>query len=87
MTIILDFINVDTKKKLFSLFNENFCFNEECNNLDALYDELTSISDEYEIIIKNIDVCFNVLGNYINVLKTVLNDVEKECENIHIVYE
>ena len=34
MKVILDFINVDTKAKLFSLFNEKFNFNEDCNNLD-----------------------------------------------------
>ena len=87
MKVILDFINVDTKAKLFSLFNEKFNFNEDCNNLDALYDELTCICDEVQIIIKNIDNCNITLGNYTNALKTVLKDVEQECENIHILYE
>ena len=76
MKVILDFINVDTKAKLFYLFNDNFNFNEDCNNLDALYDELTSICDDVQIIIKNIDKCNNTLGNYANALKTVLKDVE-----------
>ena len=87
MRVVLDFINIDTKQKLFSLFNNNFSFNEECYNLDALHDELTSICIETEIVIKNIDDCLNSLGDYINILKNVFKDVEEECENIHIVYE
>ena len=52
MKVILDFINVDTKAKLFYLFNDNFNFNEDCNNLDALYDCLSE-DPNYEFEIKD----------------------------------
>ena len=87
MKFVLDFSQVNDKKELFELINYSFKFEEKCTNLDALYDELTSIVDDYTIIIKNIDNALIKLGNYINILRQVLTDCEIECENIHILYE
>jgi len=87
MTIILDLFNVTNKKELFELINHKFKFEEQCTNLDALYDELTSMTSEYKIIIKNIDKAKECINDYINIFIQVLNDCEQECNNIHILYD
>lgn len=87
MTIILDLLNVTSKKELFELINQTFKFENQCTNLDALYDELTSMTSEYKIIIKNIDKAKESINDYINIFVHVLNDCEYECNNIHILYD
>lgn len=82
MIIELDLQNVFNKDQLHSLIQNKFLFEDYGYNLDSLYDQLTSLTDDIQIIIKNKNN-----NNYIDVFLKLLSDVEKECDNIKIIYK
>lgn len=82
MIIELDLQNVFNKDQLHSLIQNKFLFEDYGYNLDSLYDQLTSLTDDIQIIINNKNN-----NNYINIFLKLLSDVEKECDNIKIIYK
>ena len=62
MIVILDFENINTRAQFYELINSKFEFEYTHSNLDSLYDELTCICYELDIIIKNLDNSLIVLG-------------------------
>lgn len=82
MIIELDLQNVSNKDQLHSLIQNKFLFEDYGYNLDSLYDQLTSLTDDIQIIIKNKNN-----NNYIDIFLKLLSDVEKECDNIKIIYK
>lgn len=82
MIIELDLQNVFNKDQLHSLIQNKFLFEDYGYNLDSLYDQLTSLTDDIQIIIKNKNN-----NNYIDIFLKLLSDVEKECDNIKIIYK
>lgn len=82
MIIELDLQNVFNKDQLHSLIQNKFLFEDYGYNLDSLYDQLTSLTDDIQIIIKNKNN-----NNYIDIFLKLLFDVEKECDNIKIIYK
>lgn len=81
MEVLLDFTNINSKIEFYDYLNKVFSFNEYVRNLDALYDELTSIYDDLVINVKNIE---NVKDFKI---KLVLDDVALNYSNIKIIYQ
>lgn len=45
------------------------------NNLDAMYDVLTSVSEPVEIVLTEADALWNHLGPYSDLFRTVLTDI------------
>lgn len=82
MIIELDLQNVFNKDQLHSLIQNKFLFEDYGYNLDSLYDQLTSLTDNIQIIIKTKNN-----NNYIDIFLKLLSDVEKECDNIKIIYK
>ena len=84
--IIIDGENVENMTDIHSIFAKELSFPEWYgNNLDALYDCLTDISEETTVTVVNRDTLFEKLNvRYGRFLKT-LEYSEKENENLKIV--
>ncbi len=87
MIIELDFNNVNDKNDFHQIIQKQFDFEDYGYNLDSLYDLLTSFTDSLTIKIYNIDKVNESINNYINVFKSLLNDIVNECSNISIMYK
>lgn len=87
MIVIIDFNNITSKNDIHDIIRKSFDFEYYGNNFDSLYDNLSSISCDLDIVIKNIDKVDEELKSYINIFKNVLNDIMDECENIKVRYE
>ena len=53
-------------------------------NLDSLWDELTSTSEEIKIIIKNADKLIDSLGNYGVMFRHTIREASEENDKIHV---
>lgn len=53
-------------------------------NLDSLWDELTSTSEDIKIIIKNSDNLVESLGNYGIMFLQTIKEATEENEKIHV---
>ena len=87
MIVIVDFNNINSKNDIHNIIRNSFNFEYYGNNFDSLYDNLSSITYELDIVIKNIDKVYEELKSYINIFKNVLNDIMDECDNIKVRYE
>lgn len=87
MKVVIDFNNINSKEEFHNLLKEKLQLNNYHNNLDSLNDELTSIFYNITIIIKNIDYVSYSIGEYINVFKELLKNIQDEKNNIIIYYE
>ena len=87
MEIVLDFNNINSKDQFHDYLKKEFTIFEYDRNLDALYDELSSITYSLILKIKNINIIENKLGDYVKILKEVLNDLNNETPNINVYYE
>ena len=56
-------------------------------NLDALYDVLTSVSSPVRIIFSEEDLLREHLGGYYDLLRSVLEDVCEQNENVSVSLE
>jgi len=55
------------------------------NNLDALFDCLSEVSEDTEIGIANFDVLEEALGSYARSLRRVLRRAAEENPHIHLI--
>ena len=82
---ILDCAQIQNRDDLFRLFGE--CFPHYIgHNLDALHDQLTSLSSPTELTVQNWAAAEKSLGRYANALKRMLNDAEAENPLLTIHY-
>lgn len=81
--VILDGKHMKTKKTV-HLYMKNVLNSEEYygNNLDALYDVLSTYSEPIEIVLINKHILIENLGDYGKSLIKLLEDVEEENTNI-----
>ncbi len=84
--IVIDGENIENMADIHSIFAEGLSFPEWYgNNLDALRDCLTDISEEVTVTVVNRDTLFEKLNvRYGRFLKT-LEYSEKENENLKII--
>lgn len=87
MIVILDFENINTRAQFYELINSKFEFEYTHSNLDSLYDELTCICYELDIIIKNLDNSKFNLDKYFISIKQLFDDLNNEINNINVKYE
>lgn len=57
------------------------------NNLDALHDCLTALSEETRLILLHWDAAEESLGRYAAALKRVLEDAQNENPNLNIQFQ
>ena len=85
MKLILDGNKISTKDELHKLLEATFDFPEWYGgNLDALYDCLTDLMEEVDIIIQNADTFHQKLGDYADRVLRVLQDAEQTNLNIQL---
>lgn len=87
MIVILDFENINTRAQFYELINSKFEFEYTHSNLDSLYDELTCICYELDIIIKKLDNSKFNLDKYFISIKQLFDDLNNEIDNINVKYE
>lgn len=83
MEIILDGKKIFDKKSLYNVFKNQFTdlYGE---NLDALWDVLSYYTDKVKVVIINLnDLKYN-LGNYIDQLMNLFNDLSKLNTNFSL---
>lgn len=81
--IILDGLKIKTKEDLFDTIRNQLDSSEfYSNNLDALYDVLSTINVDLFITIKNYKHLKKNLGEYANNLETLLIDLTNENDNV-----
>lgn len=86
MRVILDGYKMDNKENLHLYLKQSFDLSEYYGeNLDALWDELTSLNEEVEIILINSNYMLNKLGEYGNMLLELFRDLAFEQENINFM--
>ena len=87
-TVIIDGKNLTTRKETHSYLKKTMNFPDYYgNNLDALYDCLTDISEKTEIHIINIDSVKKRLGNFGKDLINVFTDASEDNTNIIFITE
>ena len=85
--VYIDFSGIGSKQELHALLKEKLSLPEYYgNNLDALYDCLTDISDYTEIVLFNINGIVSILGRYADALKNVFSDAEAANDCLHVKY-
>jgi ribonuclease inhibitor len=85
--ITLDCRGFVPRSELHRVFAEALSFPDHYgNNLDALHDCLTSLSEEIRLTLLNWDAAEEGLGRYAMGLKRVLTDAEEENPKLHIHY-
>ncbi len=86
MRVILDGYKMDNKENLHLYLKQSFDLSEYYGeNLDALWDELTSLNEQVEIILINSNYMLNKLGEYGNMLLELFRDLAFEQENINFM--
>lgn len=85
--VILDCRGFIPRSELHRAFAEALSFpNHYGNNLDALYDCLTSLSVETDLILDYWAAAEDGLGRYALGLKRVLEDAQNANPNLHIQF-
>lgn len=87
MIVILDFNEINTKEQFYELMNSKFDFEYSPSNLDSLYDELTCICYDLNIIIKNLDCVKVNQDKYFLMIKQLFDDLNNELDNVNVKYE
>lgn len=88
MKIVIDGKNIDTKEMLHSHIASGLDFPQWYGeNLDALYDCLTDITEETEISLVNSEALHEKLGVYADAFEDVLRDAVYENEKIKLIFE
>lgn len=81
--IILNGLDINSKEDIFKTLKEQIDSEEFIgNNLDALYDVLSTTYKSMVIVIKNFNMIVDKLGDYANDLKELLTDVVSENDNV-----
>lgn len=87
MIITLNFKEINNREAFYNLMNSSFEFEYVHSNLDSLYDELTCICYDLDIVIKNLDEKKLKQDNYFMSIKQLFDDLNNEIENINVKYE
>lgn len=86
MVINLDFNEIYDKESLHKLLKDEFEFPDYYgNNLDAFYDEVSSLSEDLTIILKNRKHLIDSLGTYAESLFSTIYELEEENTNIKVM--
>ena len=86
--VLIDGNKIKTQKKLHSEFKKSLDLPDWYGeNLDALYDVLTYITDEIGVIAVNTDLLAENLGEYWDKFLYLMNDVENERTGFHFCSE
>ena len=96
-TVKLNFENLETREEIQEYLKGQFGFEEYYgNNLDALYDGLTAVTEKMEILFEDEDwdtCCEAVWGapvrseemqNYLKKVRRVIEDAAEENRNLHL---
>lgn len=87
MIVTLDFNNINTKEEFHNYIQKKFSFKNYHNNLDSLYDEMTSFTTNVIIEIYNLNYIIDSLGNYASIFIGLLEDIKEERKNIVISFK
>ena len=86
MKLILDGEKISNKDELHKFMKSALDFPEWYGeNLDALYDCLTDLTEEVEIHLENAEAFHRNLGNYADKVLWVLKDAEQTNLNIQLI--
>lgn len=86
--ITIDCAVIDSRAAFHQAFAEAFSFPEWYgNNLDALYDCLTDISEETGLYLLHWDTLESILGNYALGAKKAALHAASENQKLNIVFE
>ena len=85
--VTLDCRGFVPRSELHRAFAEALSFPDHYgNNLDALHDCLTALSEETRLILLHWDAAEESLGRYAAALKRVLDDSQQENPNLNIQF-
>ncbi len=85
--IILNGKRMITKEVTHAYLKRKFCFPDYyCRNLDALWDLLSTIKKDTEIIIVNASSVRESLGKYGQSLLRVFDDLNEESRHVRVTY-
>lgn len=75
--------NVASREQLFEVIKKGFALPQYCgHNLDAIYDCLGDIFEEFEINVRIDDQLRNALGEYLESFVSLLSDLDDENPNL-----
>ncbi len=75
--------NVSSKEELFDVIKKGFSLPQYCgHNLDAIYDCLGDIFEEFEISVDMDEKLRNALGDYLDSFISLLSDLDDENPNL-----
>lgn len=88
MTYVIDLTDVNTIEGFYEALADGMELPEYFgNNLDALYDVLTEIGEEIDIVFKNGEGFMDANEEYANNLNQMLDDATIQNENLSITFE
>ena len=86
-TIILNGLDIISMSDIHNIFSEELNFPEYYGrNLDALYDCLSEVTEEVEIVIKEREELSENLGISFDRLCNLLVDISEEYDNISVSF-
>lgn len=86
-TIILNGLDIISMSDIHNIFSEELDFPEYYGrNLDALYDCLSEVTEEVEIVIKEREELSENLGISFDRLCNLLVDISEEYDNISVSF-
>lgn len=86
--VLLDGNKIKTEKKLHAEFKKSLDFPDWYGeNLDALYDMLTWLTDEIGVIAVNTDLIKEKLGKYWDNFLYLMNDIKNERSGFYLCIE
>lgn len=84
----INLANIDQPWELFIALKSEGLMSEECgDNLDALYDVLTSINEPVELVFSGLDDLESEMRDYLGALRQVCEDAESENPNFTVSYD
>lgn len=88
MNVTIDLCNVKDRNELHQAIAEALHLNDDYGrNLDALYDVLTEPHELWEITFINFSNAALILGDYMDLLKTVFEEAKESGAAVDILWE
>lgn len=85
--VTIDCMGISDKEELHKTLAECLAFPEWYGgNLDALYDCLTGVFEETEIIVENFETLENILGKYALSFKKVMLKADEDNERVNVTF-